>query len=306
MEETVGYHLQFWDSSQNAWSYVKTTYVYYEENGKQYPAYCLQKNLPGVGESDEYVVNIDELINDVRIWRTAINGYPYQTPTAMGLENKFDAFVATKQAIYCILYGTDPSTSYNGPDSRGQAIKNAIIKLVDIGRNGTQTPVNVNITANKVGSFIEDGDFYMQEFSITAPVETSQYTITATNGLPEGSQITNMSNNIQNTFGGNEHFKVKIPKSQLTKDINYWIQAVLCFILAYLMIMCVLMWFALKLVSFNVVLDKIKHPANGQKGIDVVKILTFGIMNFDTEISGVRLFTCMMLLCMLFAVIVVI
>lgn len=95
-------------------------------------------------------------------------------------------------------------------------------------------------------------------------------------------------------------------KQQLTKDINYWIQAVLCFILAYLMIMCVLMWFALKLVSFNVVLDKIKHPANGQKGIDVVKILTFGIMNFDTEISGVRLFTCMMLLCMLFAVIVVI
>lgn len=220
MEETVGYHLQFWDSSQNAWSYVKTTYVYYEENGKQYPAYCLQKNLPGVGESDEYVVNIDELINDVRIWRTAINGYPYQTPTAMGLENKFDAFVATKQAIYCILYGTDPSTYYNGPDSRGQAIKNAIIKLVDIGRNGTQTPVNVNITANKVGSFIEDGDFYMQEFSITAPVETSQYTITATNGLPEGSQITNMSNNIQNTFGGNEHFKVKIPKSQLTKDFD--------------------------------------------------------------------------------------
>lgn len=94
-------------------------------------------------------------------------------------------------------------------------------------------------------------------------------------------------------------------KQQLTKDIKYWVQAVLCFILAYLMIMCVLVWFALKLVSFNVIIGKIKHPANGQKGVDLIKILTFGIMDFDTEISGVRLFTCMMLLCMLFAVIII-
>ena len=71
------------------------------------------------------------------------------------------------------------------------------------------------------------------------------------------------------------------------------------------MIMCVLVWFALKLVSFNVIIDRIKHPANGQKGVDLIKILTFGIMDFDTEISGVRLFTCMMLLCMLFAVIII-
>lgn len=95
-------------------------------------------------------------------------------------------------------------------------------------------------------------------------------------------------------------------KQQLTKDIKYWVQAVLCFMLAYLMIMCVLIWFALKLVSFNVIIDKIKHPANGQKGVDLIKILTMGIMDFDTEISGIRLFTCMMLLCLLFAVITII
>ncbi len=94
-------------------------------------------------------------------------------------------------------------------------------------------------------------------------------------------------------------------KQQLTKDIKYWVQAVLCFILAYLMIMCVLIWFALKLASFNVIVDRIKHPINGQKGVDIIKILTIGIMDFDTEISGVRLFTCMMLLCALFAIIMI-
>lgn len=215
-----GYHLQFWDSKQNAWSYIITTYVYYEEGGKQYPAYCMQSNLPGVGESSEYNVSVDDIINDVRLWRVAINGYPYQSPQSMGLENQYDAFVATKQAIYRVLDGRDPNTFYNGADSRGQAIKNAIINLVNIGRNGTQTPVNTDVTTNKIGEFVEDGDYYSQEYSISSPVETSEYTITATNGLPNGSQITNMSNNVQNTFSGSEHFKVRIPKTSLSSDIN--------------------------------------------------------------------------------------
>ncbi len=41
-----GYHLQFWNSQANRWSYVKTSYVYYEEGGNQYPAYCLNRDLP--------------------------------------------------------------------------------------------------------------------------------------------------------------------------------------------------------------------------------------------------------------------
>ena len=159
MVEIVGYHLQFWDTKQNAWSYIITTYVYYEENGVQYPAYCLDASKPGA-ENGEYTVSIDEVINDVRLWRVAINGYPYQSPSAMGLENQYDAFVATKQAIYSVLDGRDVNTFYNGADSRGQAIKNAIIRLVDIGRNGTQTPVNTDVSTNKVGEFIEDGYYY--------------------------------------------------------------------------------------------------------------------------------------------------
>ena len=214
-----GYHLQYWDSSNNRWSYIITSYVFYEENGVQYPAYCLDASKPGA-EQGEYTVNVDEVINDVRLWRVAINGYPYQSPQSIGVENQYDAFVATKQAIYSILDGRDVNSFYNGADARGQAIKNAIINLVNIGRNGTQTPGNTDVVANKVGEFTEDGDYYYQEYSINSPVETSQYTITATNGLPEGSQITNMSNGEQTTFSGSEHFKVRIPKSTLSSDIN--------------------------------------------------------------------------------------
>lgn len=42
----VEYHLQYWNSDKNIWSYIKTTYTTYTENGKQYPAYCLNRELP--------------------------------------------------------------------------------------------------------------------------------------------------------------------------------------------------------------------------------------------------------------------
>lgn len=138
----------------------------------------------------------------------------------MGLENKYDAFVATKQAVYSILYNTDVESYYNGGDSRGVAIKNAIANLVNIGRNGTQTRANTSIEINKSGSFYEDGDYYSQNYKVNSPVETNQYTVTSITGLPDGTKITDLSNNEKTVFSGNEEFKIRVPKSQLYKDIN--------------------------------------------------------------------------------------
>lgn len=159
-------------------------------------------------------------MDDVRIWRVAINGYPYRSPEELGVYDKFDAFVATKQAIYSIIYGTDATTYYKGGDARGEAIKNVVVKLVDIGRNGSQTPVNTNITVEKVNSFYEDGIYYSQEYRINTPVETSQYTITQVSGIPEGAKITDLAGNEKTTFSGTENFKVQIPKDKLSSDIN--------------------------------------------------------------------------------------
>lgn len=215
-----GHHLQYYNAEKNAWSFVECHYVSYTENGKDHPAYCLNRDFPGVGEKDDYTVDIAAVLDDVRIWRTIINGYPYKTPAQLGVENEFDAFIATKQAVYSILYNYDAVSRYRGGDDRGTKIANAIVNMVNAGRNGTQTPYTAGITANKVGELKEDGNYYSQEFQISCGVSTSQYTITSNSGLPNGSQITNMSNNSQTTFNGNEHFKVRIPKTEMNKDIN--------------------------------------------------------------------------------------
>lgn len=215
-----GFHLQYHNEEKNGWFYIKCTYVTYSENGNEYPAYCLNQEFPGVGEKENYTVDLTQTLDDVRIWRVITNGYPYKTPGELGLENQYDAFVATKQAVYSIIYGFDPVTKYRGEDDRGRAITNAIIRLVDIGRNGTQTPYTAGITVNKVGNLVEDGNDYVQEFSPNCGASTRNYTITATAGLPSGSRITDINNNETTTFDGNSNFKVRIPKSSMNADIN--------------------------------------------------------------------------------------
>lgn len=209
-----GLHLQYWTGS--AWHYVTTSYVTYNQNGVEYPAYCMNRELPGVGEYDGYSVDINSVLDDVRIWRVIKNGYPYRD---LGL-SQYDSFVATKQAVYCILYDFDPATRYRGGDEQGTAIANKICELVNIGRNGTETPASAGVNVNKVGELRDEGNNYCQIYSVNTAVETSQYTITSSAGLPNGSRITDLSGNDKTTFGGGENFKVIIPKTSITGDIN--------------------------------------------------------------------------------------
>ena len=184
----------------------------------------MNREYPGVGEYDAYTVDIDSVVDDVRVWRTIINGYPYKSAAELGVANDLEAFQATKQAVYCILYGFDPYTRFRsaeqGADARGDAIRTAIINMVNQGRYGTQTPYTAGISTSKVGNLTKDGNYYVQEFKINCGVDTAEYTILSTDGMPSGAIITNTSGNQQTTFSGNEHFKVKIPTSQMGNDIN--------------------------------------------------------------------------------------
>lgn len=224
----IEYHLQYWNEDKNVWSYIKTTYTTYSEGGKEYPAYCINKEYPGVGELDDYTVDVDasvtDVLGDVRIWRTIINGYPYKTASQLGVANDLEAFQATKQAVYCILYGYDPTTRYRGADqgadARGDAIKKAIVNMVNEGRNGNQTPSDPSITLSNSGNLYEDGDYYTQKINVSSTVKMASYTITATANLPQGTIITNSSGTQTNSFTGNESMYVKIPKSQMGQDIS--------------------------------------------------------------------------------------
>ena len=215
-----GYHLQYWNEDKNTWSYIITTMAGYYYNGELHYAYCMQAERDGVGEIGLYDLSINDLLDDVQIWRTITAGFPYRSASQLGCYTDEDAFVATKQAVYCIIYGFDPETRYNGGDERGDAIKEAIINLVNEGRYGTRSQTNADVSINKVDDLIVDNDYCYQEYSVSSFVNISLYTITATNGLPEGSKIVNMNNDEQATFNGNEHFKVQIPRNKIVDNID--------------------------------------------------------------------------------------
>lgn len=224
----VEQHLQYWNEDQGAWYYVTTTYTTYSVNGKEYPAYCLNREYAGVGELDGYTVDVDtdvtSVLGNAQVWRTVINGFPYKSASQLGLANDLEAFQATKQAVYCALYGFDPTTRFRGADqgadSRGDAIKNAIINIVNAGKYGTQSPSDPTITLSNSGSLYEDGNYYTQKINVSSVVDMAGYTITATANLPEGTIITNSNGTQTNSFSGNESLFVKIPKSQMDKDIT--------------------------------------------------------------------------------------
>lgn len=219
----TGHHLQYWNASKGRWSYVITSFVEYEHNGRRYPAYCANRERAGVGSGLEYSVNILDHLNDARIWRVIKNGYPYQTAQAMGVENDDDAFVATKHSVYSILYDIDVRAYYKGGDERGNKIVDAIERLTNEGRYGTETPNSSEIQADKVGEFKQDNinsNYYSQEYKVSAGVNIREYIVNGISGFPEGSYITDMSNNSKTNFYENEHFKILVPKANIKQNYN--------------------------------------------------------------------------------------
>ena len=190
-------HLQYWKESAGVWSYIITTMVGYRIEGNLHYAYCMQRERKGVGgEQEGYNVNISQMLQTSEVWRAIINGFPYKTANELGVENDQDAFVATKQAIYSVMYNWDVGTRYRGADERGWQIVEAIKSIVNNARNGTDTPNKTNILKiEKVGEFKkESAEYYSQEFKVNNTVEMTDYIITDIQNLPEGSYSTDINN----------------------------------------------------------------------------------------------------------------
>ncbi len=220
-----GYHLKFFDTKQNAWSYVITTMVGYRDNtGTLHYAYCMDASKDGVGEADSYTVNVTEMLQNPQVYTAIINGFPYKSASELGVENDFDAFALTKHAIYCILYNRDVRTFYRSDDIRGQKMIDAMERIVNTARNNTQYPnTSTTLNINKVGDFVQDAnsEYYSQTYSVSADAEVGNYTVSVANAY-DGTMITDINGNARNTFSGGEQFKVLVPKKNIieNKDIS--------------------------------------------------------------------------------------
>lgn len=196
-------------------------YVVYQKDGKEYPAYCLNKDLKGASSDFSYSVNVNELLTNVKVWRTIINGYPYKTVEELGCANKEEAFLATKQAVYCAIYDRDPNT-YIASDEIGQRTKNALIQIVTNARNSTEVKVSSDLIVKEVTSKWEqdevNGKYISKKFTIDANSTINSYSVELEDMKIEGTKIVNENNEEQNNFKYGENFKIILPITNMLED----------------------------------------------------------------------------------------
>ena len=220
----IDYHLKYYKEEKGMYTYCTCSIVGHYQDGKFYPAYCLNRDMHGVGAVENYSVDVDSLIDNNEVWRAVKNGYPYKSAGEMGLSSDFDAFAVTKFAIYCLIGQADINlyTADEG-DEEGQAMLQALHNLVDIGLHGSGNFKN-EIKISQKGKLTEDGEYYSLVYQVKSGTTIQSYDIKSVSGLSNGEIVTDVNGNIKTTFNSGENFKIKIPKANLTSDKNFNIQ----------------------------------------------------------------------------------
>jgi len=192
---------------------IITDYVQYDYEGRSFPAYCLDKNKIGA-QGNHYTVSVEDIINDVKLWRIIINGYPYKSIEELGVLNKEEAFTATKQAIYCYIH-ENTIEDYEGIGEAGQRTLEAMRRIITNAESSKETQISNTIRINKnENDWKQDNinkNYLSKVFSVSGSANIQNYMISLTKENGENIKVTDLNNVEKQEFTPNENFKVLIP-----------------------------------------------------------------------------------------------
>ena len=207
---------------------IKTAHAVYQENGKEYPVYCLNRELHGVGEYiTTYDVKDQGKIEDLGLWRVVINGYPYKSIEQLGVTNEEEAYIATKQSIYCYIYKTGTEL-YSAINEQGERVINAMNNILENAKNSNESFDNPNIEIEQSEKWNVDeieNKYVSKEYKIKSNKNISKITLNL-ESQPKGTKIINLDEDgkfkilipIENLKESGK-FKIKIQTELETKPI---------------------------------------------------------------------------------------
>lgn len=207
---------------------IKTAHAVYQENGKEYPVYCLNRELHGVGEYiATYDVKDQGKIEDLGLWRVVINGYPYKSIEQLGVTNEEEAYIATKQSIYCYIYNTGTEL-YSAINEQGERVINAMNNILENAKNSNESFDNPNIEIEQSEKWNVDeieSKYVSKEYKIKSNKNISKITLNL-ESQPKGTKIINLDEDgkfkilipIENLKESGK-FKIKIQTELETKPI---------------------------------------------------------------------------------------
>ena len=182
---------------------IGVEFVVYKKDGVEYPAYCLDKTLPGVTTDGGYTVSVDKLVNNNKIWRAVTNGYPFKTAKQLGCDSDAEAFAATKMAVYDAMYNYDWD-DFEGLNAQGDRIVAAAEKISKAARASSETkPVSV-VSIGKVDEEWaldgKDDKYISKEFKINCNLEYAKYSLELNNLNIEGVKLVDENNKEKKEF----------------------------------------------------------------------------------------------------------
>ena len=206
---------------------IHTHLAVYKKDGKEYPAYCMNRELPGVEIGKSQTVDVKQLVNNVMVWRAIINGYPYKSISKLGCNTEEEAYLATKQAVYCMLTNRDVN-EYSAIGEAGERTLNALKTILNNARNSNQTKVSSELTVNEQEKLWKidnlDSSYISKTFSVTANTSMSKYTVNVKNLNIEGYKLVDQNNKEKTEFTNPEKFKILIPIQEVKQDGNFSIE----------------------------------------------------------------------------------
>lgn len=206
---------------------IHTHLAVYKKDGKEYPAYCMNRELPGVEIGRSQTVDVKQLVNNVMVWRTIINGYPCKSISELGCNTEEEAYLATKQAVYCMLTNRDVN-EYSAIGEAGERTLNALKTIVNNARNSNQTKVSSELTVNEQEKLWKidnlDSSYISKTFLVTANTSMSKYTVNVKNLNIEGYKLVDQNNKEKTEFSNSEKFKILIPIQEVKQDGNFSIE----------------------------------------------------------------------------------
>lgn len=195
---------------------IGTQFVVYEKDGKEYPAYCVNREKDGVTEDYSYDVIAEKIYSNNLVWNAVINGYPFKTPQELGCNTEIEAFTATKLAIYDMLYDYDMS-KFNICANNGQIVLNAMRQIREKARNSNESKkiATIKIIAETENWQIDnlDKNCISKTYRVDASAANEEYTISIANN--NIAKVVDESNVEKTTFKSKEKFKIMLPIKQL-------------------------------------------------------------------------------------------
>ena len=214
-----GAQLLTWKGIIDSNNFAPAVIVYKAEDGKEYPAFCANPNRPGVEDlaGKSYDVDVDQLDTDPAVWGVITNGYPYKTPQELGVNTEYEAYYATKMAVWAVVHANYSNLNdWKANGSQNANVEKAMKDLVAKGRANQyvyKSWLAINPKNQTVDTDDKDENYLSQEYTLKSNVDIRSYRVVIDGDVPQGAVVTDVNNTPKNSFEGTETtFKVLIPK----------------------------------------------------------------------------------------------